>query len=72
MPVTYYPDCKVLVSIFFYAWVKKKEAAPSSGLWTILFQTVLTAPKTSSREQSLNLHFYQHSTTGNFKSTKLV
>lgn len=32
MPVTYYSDCKVLVSIFFYVWVNKKEAAPSSGL----------------------------------------
>lgn len=39
--MTYYPDCKVLVSIFVHAWMKiKKEAAPSSGLWTILFQTV--------------------------------
>lgn len=52
--MTYYPHCKILVCIFFYAWIKiKKEPAPSSGLKPILLQTVLIAAETSSQEQTL-------------------
>ena len=69
--MTYYPNCKTLVHIFFHTSIKiKKKPAPSSGLKITSFQTV----KNNSSQDFLTravlkspLLSYLHSSTRNFK-----
>lgn len=70
MPMTYYPDCKILV-FFFRAWIKiKKESAPSSGLRnTFMFSCVGSQEFLIRAALKSPLFSYQLSSTGKLKST---